>query len=210
MKPLSIDLHKKKVVIVGGGRVAEKRLRSLLSEGPEMTVISPELTEALRQLWEQGVFEWKQKTYFQGDASGAFLLITAADQPEVNEQAAAESGDVPLLNRADNGGGNVHFPAHMKRGRLSVSITTNGASPKLTAEIKQRFEEQFPEDYGSYVDFLFALRNELRHAGFSSDRRRFYLEEGLKEACQSRVNQQSLLEEIHKEKEADDCERTGR
>ncbi|MYL28294.1 NAD(P)-binding protein [Halobacillus halophilus] len=210
MKPLSIDLYKKRVVIVGGGKVAEKRMKSLLPEDPEVTVISPELTENLRQLWEEGAFEWKRKPYAEGDASRAFLLITAADQLEVNEQAEAEAKEVPLINRADNGGGNVHFPAHMKRGRLSVSVTTNGASPKLTAGIKQKFEEQFPEDYGRYVDFLFTMRNVLRDAGFSPDRRRFYLEEGLKEACRSRDQQQLLLQEIHKEKGADDCERTDR
>lgn len=170
--PLTIDLSDKKAVVVGGGRMAERRTKTLLETGVTLTVISPDVTEGIWKLYEQALIEWKQKSFEEKDVSGAFVIIAATSDPNVNRAVSEAVGSHALINIVDDPGlGNVHFPSHFRRGKLSISVSTGGASPLLGKKIKNDLAAKYDERYVAYLDFLYECRMLLQSSSLPQDQR---------------------------------------
>ncbi|CDQ19786.1 NAD(P)-binding protein [Halobacillus karajensis] len=200
MIPFSFQLDDRKVAIVGGGRVSTKRAAVLHEQKADITVISPTLTNELRQMKEEGHISWVRRKFVPTDLEGVFLLVIATDNRKENDRITACASHVPLVNRADGGeGGNIHFPAQVSRGRLSIAITTHGASPKLVSRLKKQFEEYFPSQYERYIDFLYECRQIVKHTDMSKERKQAYLEEVLDPSYQQPERQREIICKIHKE-----------
>ncbi len=161
--PILLLLEGKLAVVVGGGRVAERKIRSLLGAGGRVRVIAPEVTEPLRLLAECGQVELVQREYESGDLEGAFLVIASTDDEDVNAVVWEEARernvlintvDVPPLC-------NFYVPAVVRRGGLTVSISTHGKSPALAARIRQRLEKTFGPEYEHLLELLNELRQTL-------------------------------------------------
>lgn len=168
--PFMLDLNKKNVIIIGGGKVAERRIFILLETGANLTVISPEVTENIQMLSERGRLQWKKKAFEEDDILNAFLVVIATNNPKVNNLVHVIAPEHMLMNDAtDAKRGNIHFPTTIKRGRLTISIATNGASPMLTKKIKQELESYFPEKFSEYVDFLYECRELLKKTPLSKE-----------------------------------------
>ncbi|MGS5041311.1 NAD(P)-binding protein [Staphylococcus saprophyticus] len=152
--PLMIDISNKRVVIVGGGQVAERRIATLVNYTTHIKVISPSLTVALYHRYEQGEMSWCAKAFEVNDIAEADLIIAATNDNRVNQQIAASKPQHALLNMTSKAHtGDVVFPSILRRGRLTLSISTNGASPTLTAQILEEFKARFDLSYEAYVDF---------------------------------------------------------
>ena len=192
--PLMFDLNNKNIVIIGGGHVAERRIRLLLESGGKITVTSPKITQEIRNYWEQGKVNWLKKYFEPNDISNAFLVIIATNNPQVNELVLQYAQKNTLINDATNASnGNVHFPTIMKRGRLTISVATNGASPMLTKKIKQQLEATFPKNYGEYVDFLYECRELLKNSPLPKEEQQKLLKQLLDDDFHSKTNQQQFL-----------------
>ncbi|WP_226578644.1 NAD(P)-binding protein [Halobacillus litoralis] len=198
MISLNVQLKGRKVVVAGGGLVATRRVRKLLDEEACITVVSPELTEELKEMAGQSKIKWKQRAFTSGDVKEAFLVVIATNDAEANENIASYSVDVPLVNRADGGEGNVQFPAQVERGMLKFSVTTSGASPKLTRKIKRDLEALYPPEYEAYVDFLYEARKVLKQKGLSEEVQMKYLKDLLEDRFKDAGEQKNMLEEIHR------------
>lgn len=195
MTPLMVDLNERSVVIVGGGHVAERRIRSLLESGASLTIISPEITEEICSLSEAKLVNWQQKHFDPVDLEGAFLVIAATNNPVVNQTVIQASPINSLLNVASvASNGNVHFPAHFKQGKLSVGISTNGASPMLSAKIKEQLETIYDVHYGDYVDFLYESRQLIRESPLSKTKQRLLLKELLSEDYLNKNKQHQTID----------------
>ncbi|MBM7551331.1 NAD(P)-binding protein [Thalassobacillus pellis] len=176
--PLMISVHGEIVVIAGGGKVAAKRARTLRNYGAMVTIVSPEICPELYQMWNLSEVDWKSKCYEQADSEKAFMVVAATDNPSVNAEVAETSSDNLLFNdTADARRGNVQFPANVTRGDLTITVSTNGASPMLASKIKKDLEEQFDEDYEQYVDFLSDCRQLIKHSGFPKAKQKQLLRE---------------------------------
>src|SRR3989304_7655702 len=100
--PIFLDLSGKRCVIVGGGRVAERKCSTLIKTGARITVISPRITKRLTDYREKGLIRHIPRQYRSGDIKSAFIVIVATDSGEVNEKAAREArAGEKLLNGAD-------------------------------------------------------------------------------------------------------------
>ncbi|WP_169823197.1 NAD(P)-binding protein [Planococcus antarcticus] len=166
--PIMIDLEGKKVIVVGGGRIAERRLDSLLDNGAGMIVISSSVTPEISRWAEEGKMIWKQKSFEPTDAEDAFMIIIATDDLAVNASARKAVPPHCLVNASAKAeSGNIHFPAHFKRGKLSIAVSTNGASPMLAKKIKHELKNQFDEHYEQYLEFLFNARQLLKQIQLS-------------------------------------------
>src|SRR6476659_9326610 len=89
--PVGLRLLGRRVVVVGGGQVAHRRVAGLLDARAEVTVVSPAVTPALEALVEPGVLTWLPRAYEAGDLAGAWYVVAATDSPEVNAAVAAEA-----------------------------------------------------------------------------------------------------------------------
>lgn len=195
--PLMINLHGKKVVIVGGGHVAKRRLISLLESEAKLTVISPKVLPEIADLCKKGKVIWKNKEVSLEDLSEAFLIIIATNDKVVNETVRKNAPANCLINAStDAQTGNVHFPSHLKRGKLSIAVSTHGASPMLASKVKNDLSNLYDAHYEQYVDFLFEARTIIKESALSKEEKESYLREFLDEAYHSPVLQQQTLQKL--------------
>lgn len=161
--PLMIDLTNKNVVIVGGGTVASRRAQTLSQYVEHMTVISPTITEKLQNMVDKGVVIWKEKEFEPSDIVDAYLVIATTNEPCVNEAVKQALPEHTLFNNVgDASNGNVVFPSALHRDKLTISVSTDGASPKLTKSIMAELEALYPPSYSSYIAFLYTCRQKIK------------------------------------------------
>lgn len=161
--PINLDIRGKKVVIVGGGAVAERKCLTVLSAGGCVTVVSPTLTDTLRGLSEQGGIEHLPMEYSCGDLEDAFLVFAATSDSGVNAKVAEEARIRGIM--ADITGapdlGRFTSPALVNRGELLITVSTGGESPALAAKIREELDEQYGPEYSGFVRILGRVREKL-------------------------------------------------
>jgi precorrin-2 dehydrogenase / sirohydrochlorin ferrochelatase len=157
-----LRLEGKSAVVVGGGKVAERKVTGLLGTGSHITVISPQTTDELKRLASSGRIVWLEKSFTKEDIEGAFLIFAATNDTELNQYIKMAASDQQLVTIADDPeGSDFHVPSHIQRGRLSIAVSTGGASPTLSRKIREQLEQQFDEGYEEYLEFLFSARQRV-------------------------------------------------
>lgn len=166
--PLFLDLTGRLAVVVGGGRVAERKVRGLLRCGAAIRVVSPRLTPGLTRLARAGTIHHKSRTWRPADLHGAWLVYAATDDRAVNRAVARWSRAVAktpgcLVNVVDQPeAGNVLIPSVVRSGDLTIAISTGGASPALARQIRRELAREFGPAYRTYLRLLTRLRDRLR------------------------------------------------
>jgi cobalt-precorrin 5A hydrolase/precorrin-3B C17-methyltransferase len=129
-----------RAVVVGGGTVGERKVRGLLAAWGDVTVVSPEATEQLRQWAEEGRIRWEARPYRPGDLDGAALAFAAADRREVNAQVAGDARTRGVLcNVADAPQeGDFHVPAVYRAPELLITVSTYGENPGRARRLRDR------------------------------------------------------------------------
>ncbi|MFZ5764353.1 MAG: precorrin-2 dehydrogenase/sirohydrochlorin ferrochelatase family protein [Thermodesulfobacteriota bacterium] len=176
--PISLDIRGRLCIVIGGGRVAARKVGSLLSSHGRVTVISPALVDELAILVEQGVFRWLPREYRTGDLAGAFLVIAATDDSIVQEaiHREAETNNI-LLNVADVPKWcNFILPATVRRGDLTISVSTAGKSPALAKQLRQELEKEYTDDYDLLLQVLGRLRPIVLDMGFPHEKNKILFE----------------------------------
>lgn len=155
-----IGLENQRVLVIGGGSVAARKTTSLVESGAQPLVISPELHLDLHNLLSQGKINHLARRYQPGDLSGAFLVISATDEPAVNHQVWVEAqAEGCLVNVVDDPPHcNFILPAVVRRGELTLSVSTGGGSPALARRLRERLEASFGPEYGELAAILDELR----------------------------------------------------
>lgn len=154
--PINLDVENKKCVIVGGGLVAERKVKTLLKYGARITVVSPKLTKGLGTLKKKRKITHISKKYSPSCLSGAFLAIGATDDAALNSALGILAQKKNLLvNVVDKPKyGNFIAPAVVKRGLLNIAISTSGASPALAKKIRIDLEKRYGKEYKKIVNNL--------------------------------------------------------
>lgn len=138
--PLFVDLEGRQVLVVGGGKIAVRRVRTLLEFGCQITVVSPEVCEELREK-----VLWKEKRYDETDLeslgnvgeASRFVFVLAAAAPEVNEKIVCDcrKKKIPVNNASNRDQCDFYFPGIAKDGDTVVGITSGGGDHRLAAKI---------------------------------------------------------------------------
>ncbi len=167
-------LHEKKTVLVGGNHEAERKIAELLEVRARLTVISPDLTDDLRAWAEEGRFEWVPRRYKEGDLEDAFLAIVAEFEGDTNERVYREAGQRGILVNVmdDIPHANFSFGSLVKRGPLTISVSTSGAAPTLAVRLRQRFEKEFGDEYDLFLTLMQKLRDPMKKHYSDFDRRK--------------------------------------
>jgi len=157
--PAFLDLQSKKAVVVGGGRVAERKVRLLIRAGADVKIVSPAITAALSRLKEQGLLKHVRRNYREGDLKNAFVVIAATSSPETNTKIAHDSEY--LVNVVDPPSeGNFIVPSSVKRGPLTLAISTEGASPAVSKAIRKEIEAHYDREFALYLRFVEKVRKQ--------------------------------------------------
>ena len=174
--PAMIRLKGKKVTVIGGGKVAERKIDSLLQAGGSVVVISPDVTDQIKQ-WSQDMkLTWISKGFDPKDVTDAFIVIAATNNREINKKVCQSVNEHQLINIVDHPEkSNFIVPSTFRQGQLTIAISTSGASPGLAKKIKRDLANQYDASYGNYLDFLKSCREIVKQQVKSSeDRKRIF------------------------------------
>lgn len=172
--PAFINLINKKVIVVGGGGVAARKVLSLTKAGASVTVISPELTAGLARLKAEGKIRHKKRTYQKGDLRGAFVVIAATSSEETNRKVAQDAEH--LINVTSiPAEGNFIVPSMIKRGPLMIAISTEGASPAVSKAIRKEIEKNYDREFIRYLRFVELVRKKAMKMISDSKKREKFL-----------------------------------
>jgi precorrin-2 dehydrogenase / sirohydrochlorin ferrochelatase len=182
--PLMLDVSCRPCLVVGGGAVAERKVEGLVEAGARVTVVSPALTERLLRLATEAQLRWRPREYVAGDVAGFVLVMVATDDPAVNGAVAVECRERGiLLNCADDPARcNFILPAVLRRGALTVTVSTGGASPTMARLVREELDALLPGDVAVLTDVMAEVRRTLRDEGISlhADRWREALDDELR------------------------------
>ncbi|MDO9556392.1 MAG: bifunctional precorrin-2 dehydrogenase/sirohydrochlorin ferrochelatase [Coriobacteriia bacterium] len=158
--PVYLDLGDRLAVVVGGGSVAARKIRTLVDYGARVLVVAPDPTAELERLATDGAIALERRGYVRGDLDGAFLVVCATDSEEVNRAVYEEADqrgclvnvvDVPELC-------NFIVPSIVRRGQLQLAISTGGAAPVVAKRLRRHIEEYVGEEWGPYIELLGEVR----------------------------------------------------
>lgn len=155
--PAFVDLVGRSCVVVGGGKIAARKVADLLKAEARVTVVAPEPVGAITKLAERGKLTLKPRKFRKADVARAFLVIAATDDHGVNRRVAEASPC--LVNVVDTPEFcNFIVPSSVRQGPLTVAISTSGASPAMARAIRQEMEDSFGPAFGQYLGALARLR----------------------------------------------------
>jgi uroporphyrin-III C-methyltransferase / precorrin-2 dehydrogenase / sirohydrochlorin ferrochelatase len=162
--PIALNLFHESVLVVGGGRLAARKLPELVRSGAQITVIAPEIHDSVRRL--DTSLHLLERTFEAGDEAGYRLVFTLTDNPEVNALVSDRCRQQGILcNRADEASqGDFQVPGVIRRGSVTLTVSTGGSVPGLTRLLKRRLETLFGAELPLLVEVLGEWRSRHRMA----------------------------------------------
>ena len=161
--PIFLDVRGRPCLVVGGGAIATRKVEGLLQAGASVTVMSPEVTEIIRNHADTGALRHIKRPYRQGNLSGYFLVYAATGVPEVDAMMANEAKATGvLLNLVDRPAlCDFITPAVVRRGDISIAISTNGRCPGFAKRLRQEIEAIIGSEFGATLESVAAQREKL-------------------------------------------------
>jgi uroporphyrin-III C-methyltransferase/precorrin-2 dehydrogenase/sirohydrochlorin ferrochelatase len=159
-----LDLLHRKVVVVGGGKIATGKVRALLPCRPEpLVVVAPRASALIRQAADAGQLVWHAREYQPHDLEHAVLAFGATNDRELNARVAADARNrgIPVLAVDDVPNCDFIAPALVRRGDVTVAISTSGRSPAMARRIRERLEGALPHSWGDLLEVAAAARERL-------------------------------------------------
>jgi precorrin-2 dehydrogenase/sirohydrochlorin ferrochelatase len=162
--PMFLKIRGKRCVVVGGGQVARRKVRALLEYGASVEVISPDPCPELIELEGRGEIGILKRQYKLGDLKKALIAIAATDNSDLNRQVVKEAhGKAMLVNAVDDlESSDFIVPSYLRRGDMTIAVSTAGRSPALARKIRTRLEKEFGDEYASLVRLIGEVRAEVR------------------------------------------------
>jgi siroheme synthase-like protein len=158
--PISISLAGRRTLIVGGGKVALRKVNNLLDYDCQVTVVAPEPVEKLEYYAERKRLEIKKRAYKSGEAADFHFVIAASDDEELNRAVYDDAHKAGVLVNAvdDPEFCDFIFPAVTKRGSLTIAVNTDGEAPYLSAYLRSVLDNVFPERWRKIANWASKFR----------------------------------------------------
>jgi precorrin-2 dehydrogenase/sirohydrochlorin ferrochelatase len=169
--PILVDLEGKKALIVGGGRVAERKAETLLEYGASIDLVSKELTYALELLVEGRRITYLGPEFKEAFLDSVFIVVAATNDKQLNRKVSLSARRKGLLVNAVDQPQDCNFivPSIVKRGDLLIAVSTSGKSPALSKKIRKDLENQFGEEYRAFLLLMGRLRDRILSRGLPQE-----------------------------------------
>ena len=165
--PVALRVEDMACLVVGAGPVAARKAASLLECGARVTVIAPEVCSKVEELNVTCI----RRRYERGDAANYRLVVTATGLDEVDRAVFRDAEDAGVLVNAADDPEACRFllPSVLRRGPVSIAVSTGGASPYLAVWLRRRIGEVVGPEFAAVAALLAQARHTLRSAGRSSE-----------------------------------------
>jgi precorrin-2 dehydrogenase/sirohydrochlorin ferrochelatase len=172
--PIFLKLEGHKVLIIGGGLIAEQKIEAVLRSATDVTVVSPQITPRIRLWAHQGRIKYQGVEFRPGMTRGYFLVISCTDSEETNRAVYQEAREFGALANAvdDPSYCDFYAPAVVSRGEFQIAISTNGNSPALSQYVRKKLENEFGPEYESWTAWLGRMRDMMRKVLPRTERRK--------------------------------------
>jgi len=201
--PINMSLAGKLCLIVGGGKVAERKVASLLEYEPLLHLVSPQVEENIKHWASEGLLCWIPREFEIADLDQVFMVFIATSDTNVNRDIAALCRARGILVNAVDDPPNCDFfvPSVLRRDSLTVAISTEGKSPMYAARLRRELETIITEQHGQFVDMLGQIRQEVKKSYLDIEQRKQIMEKlvysdileliqaGLDEKIEERIKQ---------------------
>jgi len=169
--PVLVDLQGKKALVVGGGKVAQRKIETLLEHGATVQVVAKELTASLEELRRAGRIEFLGEEFSETFVDGVFVVFAATDDAALNRRVSRTAQQRSLLVNAVDQPADCNFivPSVLSRGDLVIAVSTSGKSPAFARKVRVELEQSFGEEYGLFLNLMGNLRKEILRLGLSQE-----------------------------------------
>jgi precorrin-2 dehydrogenase/sirohydrochlorin ferrochelatase len=177
--PILVDLQGKKALVVGGGKVAQRKIETLLEHGATVQVVAKELTVSLEELRRSGRLEFLGEEFSETFAEGVFVVFAATDDASLNRRVSRTAQQRGLLVNAVDQPADCNFivPSVLSRGDLVIAVSTSGKSPAFARKVRVELERHFGEEYGSFLNLMGNLRKEVLGIGLPQEQNKTLFEQ---------------------------------
>lgn len=202
--PINLNIKDKKCVVIGGGIIATRKIKSLLAAQAQVFVISPQVTSIIQTLIDNQKINYIARDYQAGDIKGCFLVICATNNKAVNKMIAEEAESLGLLFNVidDSTDSNFTVPAVIRRNDLLLTVSTNGKSPAVAKQIKAELSLIYGEEYGYFLNLIAKYRQELKTKVKTSKERECFWRDNLNKDILTLLKEGKLDEAEAKIKDA--------
>ncbi len=168
--PLFVSLEQRVCLVVGGGAVAERKIRSILPCGGRVQVVARNLTPWLKTQWDEGKVRLVAEVYTSDHLRDVDLVFAATSDFALNRRIAEDAARCRLwCNMAtEPERGSFIVPSVVRRGPLTLAVSTGGASPAVAVQIRQRLEREFGAEWAILLRLMALLRASIQGMGLDS------------------------------------------
>lgn len=162
--PIFLNLKDKKCLVVGGGKVAERKVNALARCGAKIHVVSPQLTSGLQDMVNRRLVMYRRGIYQTSDLEDTFLVISATNNDATNHAVANDCMKRNIVVNVVDDPPRCSFfvPSVVHRGPLKLAISTGGSSPRLAKLIRKRLERDFGPVFAEFTEFLSTVRKQMQ------------------------------------------------
>lgn len=175
--PLYASLRDKRIVVVGGGEVAERKVRLMVKAGADVRIVSPAFSPALDEMGRRGQVDLLQQVFEPSVLDDAWFVIAATDRDDVNAQVARAAEERQLfVNVVDDPAlATVHVPSIVNRSPLVIAISSAGSAPMVARHVREQMEALVDGAMGQLTALCQRQRQQIQnHRPSLGERRRFY------------------------------------
>lgn len=161
--PVCLKITGKKCLVVGGGGVAARKVKTLMECGAQVTVVTLAADDAIARLAKEKAITLHLRPYGASDLEGVFLVIGATSDTELNFRISQDANRQNMLcNIADVPDAcNFILPSVVQQGDLQIAVSTSGKSPAFAKHLRKELEQQFGAEYAAFLDLMGQIRRAL-------------------------------------------------
>ena len=160
--PINLDVAGKTCVVVGGGKVALRKILGLLEAGARIKVIAPEICAQVDELFKRGEIFWTRANFSAELLGDEIILIAATNSAQINRQACEVAQARKILFNSVDAGGNFNVPSRIRRGDFLLTISTGANSPAFAKFVRQMLEAELDENFGAGLEIISRARREVK------------------------------------------------